>query len=185
MRKIISTALLGTALLSMAVIPALADPMVHDTMTKDAMAVEAAMSKDAMAKDTMVKADAMAKDAMMKKDAMVDSPMMIKSSGEFAKKKYKVKGQFEIVEKDGQTVLRLSDDFKTKAGPDLKIFLSPQSAQNVTGATATQGAVNIGALVANKGGSEYVIPASVDLSLFNSVLVHCEQFSVLWAAGSI
>lgn len=169
MRKIISTALLGTALLSMAVSPALADPMEKDTMTTDAMAIESTMTKD----------------NMMKKDTMVDSAMMVKSSGAFAKKKYKVKGQFEIVEKDGQTILRLSDDFKTKAGPDLKIFLSPQSAQTVTGATATQGAVNIGALVTNKGGSDYVIPASVDLSLFSSVLVHCEQYSVLWAAGSI
>jgi len=158
MRKIITTALLGTALLSMAVMPALAEPMV-----KDAMSVESTMTKGTMVKDAM----------------------MVKASGAFSKKKYKVKGQFEIVEKDGQTILRLSDDFKTKAGPDLKIFLSPQSAQNVTGATATQGALNIGALVTNKGGSEYVIPAGVDLSSFESILVHCEQFSVLWAAGTI
>jgi len=168
MRKLITTAILGTAIFSMAVAPAFADPMSKDAMLRDSMTVETTMTKNHMAKD-----------------AMIDNAVMVKSSGEFAKKKYKVKGQFEIVEIDGQTILRLSDDFKTKAGPDLKIFLSPQSAQNVTGATATQGAINIGALVTNKGGSEYVIPAGVDLAQFNSVLVHCEQFSVLWAAGSI
>lgn len=163
MRKFISTALLGTALLSLAVVPTFAEPM-H----KDAMAAETALSKDHVTKD-----------------AMVESVMKVKSSGAFAQKKYRVKGQFEIIEKDGQTVLRLSDDFKTKAGPDLKLFLSPQSAQNITGATATQGAINLGALVKHNGGSDYIIPAGTDLSAFNSVLVHCEQFSVLWAAGTI
>lgn len=107
------------------------------------------------------------------------------NSGEFAKKKYKVKGSWSVTQKNGQTFIKLSDDFKTKKGPDLKIFLSPQSSGDVTGKTATRGAVNLGALQSNKGGSEYLVPAGVDIAAFNSILIHCEAYSVLWAAGDL
>lgn len=106
-------------------------------------------------------------------------------SGDFAKKKYKVNGSWSVIQKDGQTFIKLSDDFKTKNGPDLKIFLSRQSSTTVSGQTATEGAVNLGALKSNKGGSEYLVPAGINLSDFNSVLVHCEAFSVLWGAGDL
>lgn len=104
-------------------------------------------------------------------------------SGEFVKKKYAIKGAWQILEKDGQTILRLSDDFKTKKGPDLKIFLSPQPLAVVTGQTAIEDSVLISALSSHKGGQDYVIPADVNLANFQSLLIHCEAFSVLWGGG--
>ena len=121
-------------------------------------------------------------------DTMVKTEVMTKAASTplaFAKKKYKVAGTVTIVEENGQTILRLSEDFKTKSGPDLKIFLSPQSASAVTGRTAVNGSISLGALKSNKGGSDYVLPAGVSLSDFQSILVHCEAFSVLWAAADI
>lgn len=105
--------------------------------------------------------------------------------GAFTKKKYGIKGDWQIIQKDGQTILRLSDDFKTKKGPDLKIFLSPKSVAAVSGKTATQGSVLISELNSNKGGQDYVIPANVNLANFSSVLIHCEEFSVLWGGGDL
>ncbi len=105
--------------------------------------------------------------------------------GAFTKKKYGIKGDWQILQENGQTILRLSDNFKTKNGPDLKIFLSPQSVDAVSGQTATQGSVLISALKSNKGGQDYVIPANVNLANFSSVLIHCEAFSVLWGGGDL
>jgi len=103
----------------------------------------------------------------------------------FIKKKYKIKGQWKVVQEKGQTIIRFSGDFKTKKGPDLKIFLSPQSVGDVTGKTALDGAVTLGVLKSNKGTQDYVVPKGVSLANFSSVLIHCEAYSVLWGGGRL
>ncbi len=105
--------------------------------------------------------------------------------GSFTKKKYKISGEWSIIEQDGQRILRLSESFKTKNGPDLKVFLSPKSIKSVTGKTATEGAVQISVLKANKGAQDYVIPDAINLSSFQSVLIHCEAYSVLWGGSDL
>ena len=103
----------------------------------------------------------------------------------FTKKKYKIKGEWRVVQENGKTIIRFSDDFKTKNGPDLKIFLSPQSIGGVTGQTALEGAVTLGALKSTKGTQDYVVPNGVSLANFSSVLIHCEAYSVLWGGGNL
>lgn len=103
----------------------------------------------------------------------------------FFKKKYRIKGTWSLVERDGKNFITFSDDFKTKNGPDLKIFLSPTSADNVKGKNAIDGSLNIGALKSNKGAQEYEIPAGTDLTQFSTVLVHCEAYSILWGGGTL
>jgi len=39
-----------------------------------------------------------------------------------------------------QTIIRFHNNFKTKKGPDLKVFLSKKSIKDVTGRNATQDA---------------------------------------------
>ncbi len=107
------------------------------------------------------------------------------SGQSFTKKKYNIKGQWSVVHEDGRTLIRLSEGFKTKNGPDLKIFLSPQSIGDVTGKTALDGAVTLGRLKSNKGTQDYIIPEGVSLANFSSILIHCEAFSVLWGGGSL
>lgn len=106
-------------------------------------------------------------------------------SGTFVKKKKKLKGAWEVVERDGKTFIVFGDDFRAANGPDLKIFLSPQTVADVTGKTAINGAINIGELKATKGAQEYELPAGLNLADFNSVLVHCEAYSVLWGGGDL
>ena len=104
-------------------------------------------------------------------------------SGEFIKRKKRLKGNWEVVQRDGKSFISLSDDFKAQGGPDLKIFLSPKTYANVTGKTATDGALNLGELVKNKGAQEYEIPAGTNLDDFQSILVHCEAYAVLWGGS--
>jgi len=103
----------------------------------------------------------------------------------FFKKKYKIKGTWSIVERDGTQYVAFSDDFKTKNGPDLKIFLSPTSSEAVKGKNAIDGSLNLGALKSNKGAQEYEIPAGTDLSQYATVLVHCEAYAILWGGGAL
>jgi len=106
-------------------------------------------------------------------------------SGNFIKKKKSIKGGWSVVQENGQTIIRFAGDFKTKNGPDLKIFLSPQTIQAVNGKTATAGSVNLGKLKSTNGTQDYLVPAGVNLANFNSVLVHCEAYSILWGGGAL
>lgn len=112
-------------------------------------------------------------------------PGDVVASGEFERKKKNTKGAFEIVETEAGLVLRANEEFSTGRGPDIKIFLSPLSAADANGDNATQGAVFLGQLESRRGAFEFPIPADADLATFNSVLVHCEEFSVLFGAGDL
>jgi len=103
----------------------------------------------------------------------------------FFKKKYSIKGTWTLVQRRDKTTIRFSDDFKTKSGPDLKVFLSPKSAAEVNGKNAIDGALKLGVLKNNKGVQVYEIPAGTDLSQYSTLLVHCEAYSVLWGGGSL
>lgn len=106
------------------------------------------------------------------------------AKGAWTKRAHSVSGTWKIVEDGGKRKLVVSD-LKTKSGPDLKLFLSPQTPGAVTGKTATKGALRVASLKTAKGSSEYPLPASVDLSRYRSLLLHCEKYSKLWSSASL
>ena len=101
----------------------------------------------------------------------------------FFKKKYKISGAWSLTERDGKKFITFSDKFKTKGGPDLKVFLSPKSEKDVSGKNALEGSIKLGELIKTKGTQEYEIPANVDLAQYSTVLIHCEAYSILWGGG--
>ena len=105
-------------------------------------------------------------------------------SGAWTKKQYKIKGDWELDVSGDQTIIRFHNNFKTKKGPDLKVFLSKKSIKDVTGRNATQDAVLVAVLKSNKGAQEYVLPANIDINDYDSVLIHSEAFSVLWGGAN-
>jgi len=105
-------------------------------------------------------------------------------SGAWTKKQYKIKGDWELDVSGDQTIIRFNNNFKTKKGPDLKVFLSKKSVKDVTGRNATQDAVLVAVLKSNKGAQEYVLPANIDINDYESLLIHCEAFSVLWGGAN-
>lgn len=84
----------------------------------------------------------------------------------------------------GARVLRLSD-FRVTNGPDLKVWLVEAgdiaSSQDVT-ASRWQ---SLGPLHGNIGDQTYPLPAGLDPAQFGSVVIWCEQFSVLFAAARL
>ncbi len=77
---------------------------------------------------------------------------------------------------DGKQLLRL-EDFKATNGPDLHVYLA-------TDKTA-QDYVELGNLKANIGNQNYEIPEGTDLSKYDTALVWCKQFSVLFGSAEI
>ena len=117
--------------------------------------------------------------------SIASAEVPVGQSQDFVDKRYDIRGDWTVVEEDGRTLIRFSDDFKTKKGPDLKVFLSPTAIGDVDGATATDGSVLLGELASHRGGQDYVLPEGLSLDDFESVLVHCEEFGVLWGGGAL
>lgn len=108
-----------------------------------------------------------------------------KKSGSWVQKQYEIKGGWTIEQRGDSQVITFNNKFKTKKGPDLKVFLSKQSISDVTGKTAVNDAVLVSALKNNNGEQEYVLPAGVDANDFKSLLIHCESYSVLWGGADL
>ncbi len=107
------------------------------------------------------------------------------ASGEFSRKRKNTRGAWEIVDTGAGRVLRLADNFSTGRGPDIKVFLSPLALGDAKGANATDGAVFLGQLSSRQGAAEFAIPADVDVTAFQSLLIHCEEFSVLFGGAAL
>jgi len=74
------------------------------------------------------------------------------------------------------SVLRL-EDFRSTNGPDLYVYLS-------TDKSATD-FVNLGRLKGNIGNQNYEIPLETDLDKYDTVLIWCKAFSVLFGSAEL
>jgi Electron transfer DM13 len=78
-----------------------------------------------------------------------------------------------------QNVVFLHEDFEVGPGPAFHVYLVPNTNVRDAGQVTGTMFVDLGGLRAFKGSQKYPIPAGVDLSKFPSVVIWCEQFSVL------
>lgn len=77
---------------------------------------------------------------------------------------------------DGKNLLRL-EDFHSTNGPDLHVYLATDN-------TASD-FVNLGRLKANNGNQNYEIPEGIDISKYDTALIWCKQFSVLFGHAEL
>jgi hypothetical protein len=78
-----------------------------------------------------------------------------------------------------QASVFLGEDFEVGPGPKFHVYLVPKAPIRVSGDLKDQMFVDLGRLRSFKGSQRYTIPAGLDLRKFGSVIVWCEQFSVL------
>ena len=83
---------------------------------------------------------------------------------------------------DGDRVLRF-EDFRSKNGPDLHVYLSTE-APTSTFAGLGADEIHLGALKGNVGNQNYDIPADVDLSEYRSVVIYCVPFHVIFSTAA-
>ena len=88
---------------------------------------------------------------------------------------HNAEGQAKIIPlSDNSNILRL-EDLKVTNGPDLYVYLSTDK--------GASDFVNLGKLKANNGNQNYNIPSDTDLSKYNTVLIWCKAFSVLFGSA--
>lgn len=73
----------------------------------------------------------------------------------------------------------LHNDFEVGPGPKYHVYLVPKDNIRSSSDLGDAMFVDLGQLRAFKGSQKFPIPAGLDLAKFKSVIVWCEQFSVL------
>ncbi len=73
----------------------------------------------------------------------------------------------------------LGENFEVGPGPDFHVYLVPRADIRSSSDVSDTMYVDLGRLRAFKGSQNYAIPAGVDLKKFPSVVIWCQQFSVL------
>ncbi len=153
------------------------------------------LTVDATVPENMTRAEVV---AVMKGMAMVDAPMsepMMPGMAEATAVKmgtfrdadrfHKGSGSVTIYRlEDGSHVLRL-EEFAVTNGPDLRVILSPHADPQGRSDVTAAGYVELGKLKGNVGNQNYPIDAGVDVSAFNSVVIYCKPFHVLFAVAGL
>ena len=90
---------------------------------------------------------------------------------------HNAEGQVKVLRlNDGTNFLRL-EDFRATNGPDLYVYLSTDK--------SASDFVNLGRLKGNVGNQNYEIPEGTDLSKYDTALIWCQAFSVLFGSSEL
>ena len=84
----------------------------------------------------------------------------------------------------GGHLLRL-EELDVTNGPALHVILSPHEDPTRGDEVKLPGYVDLGPLKGNRGNQNYTIPADVDVSAIQSVVVYCKPFSVVFSVATL
>lgn len=98
----------------------------------------------------------------------------------FTKKHYSINGEAKIVETASGAEIFFSENFETRSGPDLKVYLSKLPLSELNDSIVDQSSLKIGVLKSKGGAQSYSLPQDISLKDYKSVVIHCEAFSKLW-----
>lgn len=87
-------------------------------------------------------------------------------------------GTVSVVDDGGQLLLVFGEDVTITPGPDLFVYLSPNSAGEDIGEF-----VSLGRLTASDGAQAYVLPDNIDD--YSTVVIWCRAFSVTFATAAL
>lgn len=85
---------------------------------------------------------------------------------------------------DGQHVVRF-EDFRTTNGPALVVYLAKHQAPTKASDVSNGGFVKLGKLKGNIGNQNYPVPEGTDIAEYNSVVIWCELFGVLFSPAAL
>ena len=141
-----------------------------------------------MEKGLTIMADAMANIEAEASAMPAEKPAAVAlRSGNFkdADSFHRGKGRATIYQgEDGSYLLRL-EELDVTNGPDLHVILSPHADPDNSREVKTEGYVDLGKLKGNRGNQNYPIPPGVDIGIFNSVVIYCKPFSVVFSVASL
>lgn len=85
---------------------------------------------------------------------------------------------------DNKHVVRF-ENFRTTNGPALVVYLAKHPSPTEARHVADDGFVKLGKLKGNVGSQNYTVPAGTDISEYNSVVIWCELFGVLFSPAAL
>lgn len=101
------------------------------------------------------------------------------ATGSFFDVAHPTQGSAAILETASGTKLRLTD-FETDAGPDLFVYLvAGDDPEDVSDNKS------LGSLKGNKGNQQYAVPAGLDTTRYDTVVIWCRAFSVAFGAAEL
>ena len=137
------------------------------------------------AEPTAAMATAMAEPDKVMEDEMPAVEMSVLSQGSFYAIAHLGKGQALVYQlADGSRILRLQD-FEVDNGPDLHVYLVPINPVLDSVGVEIPGSVDLGKLKGNIGDQNYEIPADLNLSQYQSVVIWCQPFRVPFIAAPL
>jgi hypothetical protein len=84
---------------------------------------------------------------------------------------------------DGSRVLRF-EDFRVTNGPDLHVYLARNDAPRSHDDLGDD-YIDLGSLKGNVGNQNYTLPAELDLSGYQSVVIYCVPFQVVFSTATL
>ncbi|NCJ05074.1 electron transfer flavoprotein [Synechococcales cyanobacterium C] len=100
-------------------------------------------------------------------------------AGTFAPVEKSATGQVVVRSENGRTYLEFSDDFRTSSGPDVHILLDIASMPPAAYANIAS-YIKLGPLESTQGTQRYEVPETIDIADYQSVVIWCEQFDVVF-----
>jgi uncharacterized protein (DUF1778 family) len=90
---------------------------------------------------------------------------------------HNAEGQVKVLELNDSTNFLRLEDFRSTNGPDLYVYLSTDKGNSDF--------INLGRLKGNVGDQNYEIPQGTDLSKYDTALIWCQAFSVLFGSAEL
>lgn len=169
--------------------PIFFDQTVDESFPAGGAPIQAIAVTAPVALDIEVEPDASASsesDPTAESDPTSESELLPILSGAFVdgESRYAGSGSAIIYElADGQRVLRF-EDFEVTNGPDLFVYLSGHPAPLSGEELHTDAVFELARLKGNVGNQNYELPADLDLSAFQSVVIYCKRFSVVFSMAA-
>ena len=115
-----------------------------------------------------------------------DDPIAVKA-GTFhdADSFHRGSGQATIYSTPGSGFLLRLENLDVTNGPALHVILSPHADPARPSDVKQTGYVDLGPLKGNRGDQNYPIPADVDVSAIQSVVIYCKPFSVVFSVAPL
>ena len=94
-------------------------------------------------------------------------------------------GAIKVLANDAGGALLRFTDFEVTNGPDLEVWLVKDPDPKKSADVSASQWLSLGPLRGNKGDQTYMVPDSTDVAEWGSVVIWCEQFSVLFSVATL
>ncbi|MCM5663855.1 DM13 domain-containing protein [Galbibacter mesophilus] len=109
---------------------------------------------------------------------MANTEINAQEGNSWTGKTYNITGSWKITNEGS---FLIGNDFSTSAGPDLKLYLVSGNLDTIGNRDKVGNDwVYLGELRSNKGAQAYQIPEEINIEEYQSIIVHCTAYAVVW-----